>query len=227
VTSGTRPSPWGRRPSIGLVAIVVLFTACSNVIEHPVKVVSSFPARPLFDLAVELRTEALRDARWETKLAGTTTTIPFADHLARNVEGVARGLFTRVIVAGTPGTGAAGAVDAVLSPRMAFVEQRMGFWGWEDAVMTMGLEWTLRSAEGTIIWVDTVKGTGKTSTGGAFTARGLMAERAGLVVEDVTRRSYDAIGSARAVREFAERRRRSGTTCPVATARMGDCVAAR
>jgi hypothetical protein len=122
---------------------------------------------------------------------------------------LARALFSEVAVYKELPGPTAEEFAAVLILRMVFVEQSLGIWKSNASTITMALEWTLKDHQGTIVWIDTVKGTGSTETGNAFTGRERMRERAGLVIEDVFRNSFDAIRQAQAIRDFAQKQARS------------------
>jgi hypothetical protein len=183
----------------------MFLTAAGCVLHHPVKTVDKYPASERINMKVALvLTEELRNAEWEN--VGTGYILPFGEHLAQNSEVLTRTLFSEVVVHKELPGPAAEDFAAVLIPRMMFVEQSLGIWKWNASTITMALEWTLTDQQGTIVWVDTVKGTGSTETGNAFTGRDRMRERAGLVIEDVFRKSFDAISQAQAIRDFAQKR---------------------
>lgn len=183
----------------GLCVLIVVGAGCTVVLDHPVAV-KSYSPREKINLTVALQiSEELRTAQWEK----SSVIIPFGEHLVRNSETLARAIFSTVVLKdGSPASPEV-QVDAVLIPRMVFVEHRYGIWKWDDSVITMGLEWSLRDRKGNPIWVDTVQGEGKTETGNAFTGRTRMRERAGLVVDDVFQKSFETMVSAQAIREFA------------------------
>jgi hypothetical protein len=181
-------------------------SACTTVLDHPVRVVDTYPPAQRIPINVALvLTEELRNAKLEDHVAGDTLIIPFGEHLARNSESMAQRLFSAVTVQKDLSGVTDQDVAAALIPRMVFVEQSLGIWVWSDAMITMGLEWTLKDRQGAIVWIDTVKGTGTTNMGNAFTGRARMRERAGLVVDDVFRKSFDAIAGAQAIKDFASK----------------------
>jgi hypothetical protein len=181
----------------------VLFTAVGCVLHHPVKTVDKYPASERINMKVALvLTHELRNAEWQN--VGTGYILPFGEHLAQNSEVLTRALFSEVAVHKELPEPTAEDFTAVLIPRMVFVEQSLGIWKWNPSTFTMALEWTLKDQRGTIVWVDTVKGTGSTETGNAFTGRERM--RAGFVIEDVFLKSFDAIRQAQAIRDFAQKR---------------------
>lgn len=195
---------WTRALLIGVAAVGA--SACTTVLDHPVKAVQGYAPAQRIDMKVALvLSDELRQARWERSAGGETVVLPFGEHLATNSENVARALFSGVTVQTSPGPVPPEAAG-LLVPRMVFIEQSFGIWVWDDANITMGLEWTFKDRDGRVVWVDTVKGTGTNATGNLFTSRTRMTERAGLVIEDVFRKSFDAIAGARALRDFAARK---------------------
>jgi hypothetical protein len=192
---------WSLAPLVGLAVLAV--AGC--VLHHPVKIIRGYPAVEPFNMRVALvLTEELRRAQWENR--GTGYALPFGDHLAQNSEALTRALFSEASAHTDFSESTAADFAAILIPRVVFVEHSLGIWKWNPSTITMALEWTLKDRQGAIVWVDTVKGEGSTETGNAFTGRDRMRERAGLVIEDVFRKSFDAISHAQAIRDFAQRR---------------------
>lgn len=66
--------------------------------------------------------------------------------------------------------------------------------------LTVLLEWTLKDEQGNIIWLDTVKGEGEAP---ALFLESNLEQRSKAMLNDLFNKSFQALSSSRAIREFA------------------------
>ena len=74
--------------------------------------------------------------------------------------------------------------------------------------MSVIFEWTMKDAKGNTVWVDTITGEAQAHGGNIFTHRAQTRERVKAVVEDLFRKSFQAISSSASVREVANSKRK-------------------
>jgi hypothetical protein len=136
-------------------------------------------------------------------MMGDTFRAPLGGALAQNAEVLTRELFSDVVVTnGGASPGKAGTA-AVLIPRMVLAEQNMAAWAFGDQKLSVLLEWTLKDGQGNTVWVDTIKGEGETNAGNVFTHNSNAEERIKIMLDNLFHQSFQAMSSAKAIREFA------------------------
>lgn len=182
------------------VAVLLLASCSRNVqqmtVETPPKVlVSGYGQTSKVPLKVELFiSDELRAAGWQREGIGASPTYKLAlgDALTHNAENVTREVFAAVVVTGgSEGPGQAG-LPAVLIPQFVSAE-------WYGNTLTVLLEWTLKDAEGKVVWIDTIKGEGS-STWSLVSA---AEQQSVAMLNDLFHKSFTALSSSRAIREFA------------------------
>jgi hypothetical protein len=187
--------------------------SCTITIDHgiPLYTVGNYPQHQKIGLKVALQlSDELRQTKWQRKaLDGTTWVIPLGEHLAHNAESVAKKLLSEVVVMQrvTPDA-SQDRVDAILTPKVLYVQQTYPMSGGSGVVLAIAIEWTLKSLDGETVWVDTVNGEGRSSAGNAFTMGARAQERTRAIMDDLFQKSFEAIASAQAIKEFAGRRNR-------------------
>jgi hypothetical protein len=118
-----------------------------------------YPAADKFPLNVSLELpKPLQEATLDVRYLVTRATVPLGMQLAHNAEGLARHLFAnvRLAAADDPASG----VDAVLAPRLAYVQHLPGpvfSAAPRPPVLVIGLDWTLKATDGAVIWKETVR----------------------------------------------------------------------
>lgn len=178
-----------------LAAAVLLVSGCGpSVWKPPAEAFRDYPTRAQkVDLRVALRvTPELRAAKWEKK---DCCAMEVGSSLANNAETLARHVFREVVP--VDGDAAPPGVDAVLTPRLAYIVRTVGACGPCDSIIALKLEWRLARADGRLVWIETVSGQAIGSTGGSV-EKPLKA-----AVEDLFLKSERAMVESRAIRYAA------------------------
>jgi hypothetical protein len=172
----------------------------------PKILVSGYNQTTKVPLKVELfLSDELRAAGWQQKglQASGNYRLVLGDALAFNSEHVAREIFAAVVVTGgSEGPGQAG-LRAALIPRFVNVE-RYG------NTLTLLLEWTLQDADGNTVWVDTIKGEGASS----WSPWSKSEPASTPMLNDLFHKSFTALSSSRAIREFAAKQQQRSAVRP-------------
>jgi len=195
------------RPVAGIECVaflVIALASCATappVTNMPQITVGNYPQSEKFDLKVDLQlSEELRSAIWHIDTVGV---IQLGMQLTHNAETVAGLLFADVAVTQGATAPPMESVDAILIPRLIYAEQispPLTFsWSQRPVLLTVILEWTLKSRNGNLIWVDTVEGKSNT----AYASVGDVIR----VLDNLFRESFRSISSAQAIKEFATRKR--------------------
>jgi len=206
--SATRGRAW----ILGGLLAAILASGCTHVVTFPDHMVGQYPSSPekLPMSVVLIVSEELRNAKWVRPAItpiGDTFVVPVGEQLALNSEALARRVFRTVSVRQGSDSGTVPAQeDALLIPKVIFLEQSAGVTAFSDAVYTVAVEWSLKTASGSIIWVDTVKGEGRTKDGNVFTMWDNMKERARLALDDLFLKSFRAMTTARPIQELAKQK---------------------
>ena len=116
-----------------------------------------------------------------------------------NAGVLARHVFAEVDV--TAGGNSARAVDAILTPLVAYVNRTHGATAVGESITSIKIEWSLQTPSGQPIWIETVSGQSSAATS---TDPEKVLEK---TIEDVLRKSEEAFHSSRALRVFAASRR--------------------
>lgn len=180
---------------LALIPALIALTSCTTVIK-PKPRSTTYSAGDKIPLRVALNlTDELRNAKWEQRaLTGGGTKMAVGPALAEDAPECARNTFTDVVEiknGGTPPT----PVDAILTPKMAFIGIKFGQTMFSKDAITIKLEWTLTDPSGSILWADTVTGVGESK--GGFTKDLTLA------VEDVFRKSQQTMLASPVTRQLA------------------------
>lgn len=190
-----------------IVLLVVFLSGCTHTYSAPKEPVRGYQQTSKIPLHVALYlSNELRTAKWEKQILGDTFQVPLGDAFVQNSEVVARELFIGVMVTNGAAGPARSGVDAILIPRMVLAEQTQAMWAFGTNALTVMLEWTLKDAQENTIWVDTVKGEGEANAGNVFTDGMNGRERVKEMLDDLFHKSFQAISSSHAIREFAAAR---------------------
>jgi|GEM_PF-3442365 len=155
------------------------------------------------DLRTELRlTKELREAKWEKHSMGDTFRIPLGDQLAKNSVELASTLFSRVITTNEGEPIATAGTDAVLTPRVVLVERTLGATAFGESVLSVVLKWKLEDLSGNVVWIDSIEGEGRARSGNIFTHKANAEKQIQLLLEDLFRKSFEAIKSSPEVKQF-------------------------
>jgi hypothetical protein len=146
-------------------------------------------------------TDELRQAKFERHSMGDTWVIPIGENLCKNSEMLARQLFSDVKISTSEAQLKIAAVDAILSPRLAFINQTVGATSFGKSIIAIKVEWTLADANGKLIWVDTIGGEGSGSTG--WTNPEKIVKEA---VEQLFLKSHEAMANSAEIKQAAAKR---------------------
>ncbi len=125
--------------------------------------------------------------------------IPIGEFIATNAPVLAQNTFDEVIRVRNGQVPATENVGAVLTPKVAYLTRTIGATGGGESIVDMKVEWTLSDPKGNAVWVDTIDGRSSAST------RSNYKKVARAALEDLLTRSQQAISSAAAIREFAQK----------------------
>lgn len=181
----------------GAPLLLVLATGCTHMINPPKQAFTGYTTRDKVKLNVAVNiTDELQRAKWEKRSMGDTWVIPIGKGIANNAGPLARQTFEQVVVV-TNGQPAV-ATDAVLTPKVAYINRTTGATSFGKSIVAIKLEWNLVSADGKSIWLETINGESSGSTG--WTNPEKILEKA---LEDLLRKSHEAMASSQAIRQFA------------------------
>ncbi len=188
--------------SAALPVLASLLAGCTHVIKPPQTVYTGYGTREkiAFNLALNITDELLK-TKWEyhTPIGGDTFVIPVGPSMADAAAALARHTFTAVQVV-TNAAKTPGPVDAVLIPKVPYINRTTGNTSFSESIISIKLEWTLNDPSGNTIWADTVTGQGSGSTG--WSKPEDVLKRAW---EDVLKKSYRTLWHARGIREFTRK----------------------
>jgi hypothetical protein len=187
-----RITPW-------LIAGAALLAGCTHVMNPPRTTFAGYAEQPRIALRVALNiTPELRAAKWERKAMGDTWLIPMGDSLAENSEALARQVFAQVVVQSD--TASAASIDAVLTPKLEYINRTAGATSFGESIVAIKVEWALTDPTGRAVWLQTISGQGSGSTGWTKPETVIKA-----ALEDLLTRSQQAFAAAPAIRDYAVR----------------------
>lgn len=183
-----------------MVSVAGFLAGCMSVIEPPKKPFSDYAPQKKIDLTVGVRvTEDLKKAKWESEQ--WKMEIPIGTWVAPNAKRLAEQVFARVVdVDGKVPTVGSG-VDAVLTPRVVFINRTLGATSVGDSHIAVKVEWELRTPSGDPIWIETTSGEGVGSSG--WTSPETILERA---LNQLQKNSQAAFNSSQSIARFASKR---------------------
>jgi hypothetical protein len=178
-----------------LMLTILGLSGCTVTINPPKEAYTGYVPLEKIRLRVGLRlTEELRKYKWEQ----TGWEIPIGEALARDLPILTRQVFTDVVdVQGNAQIGAQG-LDAILTPRVAYVNRTSGATSFGDSIFTVKVEWNMDGRNNRTIWVDTVTGEATGMTG--WSSREGLLKRA---YEEFLLKSQDAMSRSPAIRRYA------------------------
>jgi hypothetical protein len=125
--------------------------------------------------------------------------IPVGESIATNAPVFARHLFDDVVDMSNGQLPPNETVAAILTPKVAYTTRTVGATAGGESIVDIKVEWTLSDANGNPIWVDTIDGRSSDST---RTNPKKVAQKA---LEDLLLKSQQAISSAPAIKQFAQK----------------------
>jgi hypothetical protein len=208
-------SPGQTQVTIGLITFCLaafLAGGCTHTFVLDSEALSAWPPHHKLDLAINLLlTDEFTKSIYDKEIVGEHYVFLLGAPLAVNAEAMTKEAFAEVTV--TRGTKPdAKGMDAVLTPSVAAIEHAMSVWAVEDVEMTIDVRWTLTDPQGQVLWVRTVRGTGKHVLGNILTDEaGKARKRVGKVIADLFTKSLLAITTAPELRGIQERHTGSAT----------------
>jgi hypothetical protein len=146
-------------------------------------------------------TEELLKAKSEYHSMGDTWVIPIGNSIATNASVLARHIFDDVVVMSNGQLPPNESVAAILTPKVAYINRTVGATSFGKSIVDMKLEWMLSDLKGNTIWVDTIDGQSSGSTGWSKSTKVLKK-----ALEDLLLKSEQAISSAPAIQQFAQKK---------------------
>ena len=125
--------------------------------------------------------------------------IPIGETIANNVPVFARHSFDGVVDLNNGQLPPNETVAAILTPRIAYFTRTVGASAGGESIVDIKLEWTLNDVNGKAIWVETIDGRSSAST------RTNPKKVTRQALEDLLLKSQQAISSAPAIKQFAEK----------------------
>lgn len=187
-----------------LLTLSLAFTGCTHTIRPPQTPYLGYATQQKIPLKVALNlTDELRKSKYERHSMGYVWVIPIGDSVAQNAGVLARHAFADVVGVNNGAQPPNGPVDAILTPKVAYLNRTQGATSFGKSIVSLKLEWTLTDVAGKTIWLDTITGESSGSTGWTDPEKVLKA-----ALEDALTKSQQAISSSEAIRQFASRIRR-------------------
>lgn len=187
------------RPSLAVALVLfATMTACTLTIEPPKTAFTGYPLPGRVNMRVGLNlTSELCASKWRKE----AWVIPIGGALCQNTEALAQHVFREVVHLDSTNA-ASRRVDAVLTPKLAYLNRTLGATSMGESITAVKVEWRLTEPGGKLIWVDTIGGEGRGSTGWTAPEKPLQA-----ALEEMLTRSQAAMLSASAIESFAAARR--------------------
>jgi outer membrane lipoprotein SlyB len=125
--------------------------------------------------------------------------IPIGQSIATNVPVFARQIFDDVVDMSNSHLPPNETVAAILTPKIAYFTRTVGATAGGESIVDIKVEWTLNDVKGNPIWVDTIDGRSSDKT---RTDPKKVTQKA---LEDLLLKSQQAISSAPAIKQFAQK----------------------
>lgn len=129
--------------------------------------------------------------------------IQIGEQLSKNSKELSELLFESVEVTKTPIKGEGRQIDAILSPSISVIERSLGATALSESIFTIVMEWKLEDVDNNIIWVDSIKGEGRESTGNIFNHKSKMEKQIKKLLKDLFSKSFRSIKESPEIRQFA------------------------
>ena len=142
--------------------------------------------------------EEFQKAKWEIHVAGDTWLLEIGQQLANNSNELASILFKNVVTTDAATGKTNGQIDAFLTPRVVAIEKSLGAIRGDESITTIVLEWKLEDNQNNLIWIDTVKGEGRS------TVPSYDEDVNTVLLDDLFRNSFQAMKSSPEIRKFAD-----------------------
>lgn len=177
---------------------LLIMIGCTATIRPPKETFTGYALQEKIRLRVGLNiTDELRKAKWEKALGGGTWVIPIGESLAQNSDTLARHVFTEIVHVSGPPPSQTLSVDAILTPKLAYINRITGATSFGKFIIAIKVEWNLTAPDSKPIWVETVDGE---ASGTGWTDPEKMLKEA---LEELLRKSQQAMASSDVIRRFA------------------------
>lgn len=190
--------------AIFVSCMVIFQTGCSSVFPVSPTITLPQPIAQEQKIALPIKlvlNDELRNFSWRST-SGARFTFNPGGAVATNAELMVKKIFTEVSV--IKGEGEKGNFPT-LTPRILSLERVLrGKTAWADAEMIINLEWLLKDAQGKTVWVKTLRGVGIEKMGSAFSFKSQSQLQLRLALEDVFKKSQEAITSSVEIANFAK-----------------------
>ena len=193
------------RTLVGFLALAaVLFTSgCAGNIHYAIPDVSLRGQGGVFSIDKKLDIKVnlcLSDALRATKHGAE---VQIGQQLAKNSQELSEILFESVVTTKDPIKAGGQQFDATLTPRVVAIERSLGATALSESIFTIVMEWKLEDMDNNILWVDTVKGEGRESTGNIFNHEAKMEKQLEALLKDLFSKSFQAIKESPEINQFA------------------------
>jgi hypothetical protein len=181
-----------------------LVAGCTHIIQPPKQTFTAYVGQEKIHLKLGLNiTDELLKAKSENHFMGDTFVIPIGNSIAANASVLARHVFDDVVDMRNGQLAPNETVSAILTPKVAYINRTMGASNFGESIVDIKVEWTLSDLHGNTIWVDTIDGQSSGSTGWS-NPRTVLKK----ALENLLLRSEQAISSAPAIKQFAQKQSR-------------------
>ncbi|MGB7747648.1 MAG: hypothetical protein WBN75_10220 [Verrucomicrobiia bacterium] len=169
----------------------LLLAGCASVPNQPF---TAYVGREKIHLKVAVNiTDELR------KVKTDKWNIPIGISIATNTPVLARHVFDDVVDISNGQLPPNETVGAILTPKIVYTARTEGATGGGESIMDIKVEWTLSDTNGNTIWVNTIDGRNNA------TNRTGSKEVSRKALEDLLLKSQQAISSAPAIKQFAQK----------------------
>lgn len=185
-----------------LLGVLILATGCANVvIKNPKTAFAGYTATEKVDLKVGLQiTDDLRKPEWKKD----NLIIRPGDYLATNSLFLAQHVFREVV----PATEESPAgVDAVLKPKLVYINRTRGATSFGESITSVKVEWNMSDPAGKPVWIETITGEGRGSTGWTAPEKTLKA-----ALDELLLKSQQAMANAPTLRAYGSRAKNAAVT---------------
>ncbi len=191
---------------LGVLYFSLLMGGCFGVIDFPFTV-TEHPAGEKFNLKIELSlTQQLLDSKWEVT-DGNMNIIYLGEPFSQNAEYLARLLFTEVFVSRpTTDSHSGDQADAILTPKLVSLNHSRPALAGFDEQTTAVFEWRLTDVDQNIIWVKSITSKTLSMAGGLGSIDFYDREHVTLLLNDLFKKSFDAMSSSPEIKEFSQSR---------------------
>ncbi len=189
-----------------VLGFLLFFIGCTTIKMEYTNIVQLKEA-DLINLSVELQlTQNFRNTECVREEGGWTFITPLGKNLSINAEEMTKKVFRRVKTTHmlTSGQVEDPSIQAVLVPKVDFLNQDRPFSAFSIQTMSMNLVWTLLDTGGNIIWTTTINAEGKGHMQPIYGEK-LNTEQVDNLMRNVFEDSFNRILSSKEIQEYARK----------------------